>query len=1082
MVETTSRPRWRKKRYAVPGLSLLTLLAVFLVAWANRETIANDYIRDQLEAYGIEGTYDVERIGGRTQILSNLVIGDPAAPDLTAERVVVRLQHRLGLPSIASLTLEKPRLYGTYRDGELSFGALDPLVFAESETEPGLPALDLRIVDGRGLLETDYGPVGLKLEGSGPLDDGFRGILAATAPELDFGDCAASGTTLFGALETSAGKPAFSGPLRQQNLACGNAGLALANLVAELEVEASEKLADPAIEARIDTDGLQLPAGSAQSLAGTIRAQLRGGSTNARYTFAARGFETPQAIAALLTAEGTFRAREGFARFEIDSDIEGNGLRLGQETVDLIKNLTDSGEGTLVEPIVRRIAEALQSQTRGSSLAGRMRLVSEAKGLSLVVPQAELTGGSGARILSLSRVEYRAPADGVARFSGNIATAGPGIPRISGRMENAGGNGPVFRLSMAPYEAGGASLAIPRLSVAQGSAGAFGFSGIIEASGRIPGGAVDGLSLPVSGRYAPDGTLAMWRECTRVGFRRIALAELSIAGPGLALCPPPGRPMLQSGPGGMRFAAGVPSLDLAGSLADTPVRIASGPVGFAWPGTITARNLDITLGPAGTASRFVISDLDASVGDTIAGSFSDAEITLASVPLDIRNAAGAWDYTDGVFSIGDARLRVADREEPDRFQPLVARGGTLTLRDSIIDARAELRDPHSDRLVTIADIRHDLARGAGHADLDVPGIVFDDQYQPSPTSRVCLEGGEPAPGRPSGLSCLALGVIANAEGTVTGSGRIDWSADGEVTSTGTFTTEDFDFAAAFGPVEGASGTIEFTDLLGLTTAPGQKLRVASINPGVEVLDGEVEFELRGGEVLAVAGGSWPFMGGRLILREVDFTFGVSEERRYIFEIVGLEAAQFVAQMELENISATGTFDGTVPIVFDANGNGRIDEGILISRAPGGNLSYIGELTYEDLSPIANYAFGALRSMDFSQMRVVMEGPLAGEIVTRVRFDGVRQGEGADRNFVTRQLAKLPIQFRINIRAQFYQLLTSMKALYDPAAVRDPRELGLLSDDGTRLLRRSVAGEEVTPDIDPEDVIPDEPTIQQQESE
>ena len=49
-------------------------------------------------------------------------------------------------------------------------------------------------------------------------------------------------------------------------------------------------------------------------------------------------------------------------------------------------------------------------------------------------------------------------------------------------------------------------------------------------------------------------------------------------------------------------------------------------------------------------------------------------------------------------------------------------------------------------------------------------------------------------------------------------------------------------------------------------------------------------------------------------------------------------------------------------------------------------------------------------------------------------------------------------------------------------MRDPRELGLLSDDGTRLLRRSITGEEAEPDIDPDDIVPDEEPIQEQESE
>jgi hypothetical protein len=283
-------------------------------------------------------------------------------------------------------------------------------------------------------------------------------------------------------------------------------------------------------------------------------------------------------------------------------------------------------------------------------------------------------------------------------------------------------------------------------------------------------------------------------------------------------------------------------------------------------------------------------------------------------------------------------------------------------------------------------------------------------------------------------------------------------------------------------VKGASGTIEFTDLLNLTTAPGQTIRVASVNPGVEVFDGEVGFALQNGELLAVSGGTWPFMGGQLILRDVDLNLGVSEERRYIFEIVGLDAGTFVTEMELENITATGLFDGTVPIVFDERGNGRIDTGVLISRPPGGTVSYVGGLTYEDLSPIANFAFDALKSLDYSQMRVIMEGPLTGEIVTRVRFDGIRQGEGAKSNFVTKRLASLPLQFRINIKAQFYQLLNNLKSLYDPASVRDPRSLGLLSDDGTRLLRRSITGAEAEPIIDPDDIIPDEIPIQEQESE
>jgi hypothetical protein len=174
----------------------------------------------------------------------------------------------------------------------------------------------------------------------------------------------------------------------------------------------------------------------------------------------------------------------------------------------------------------------------------------------------------------------------------------------------------------------------------------------------------------------------------------------------------------------------------------------------------------------------------------------------------------------------------------------------------------------------------------------------------------------------------------------------------------------------------------------------------------------------------------------------------------VFEIVGLDAATFVAEMELGNISATGVFDGTVPIVFDTNGNGRIEGGLLIARPGGGNVSYLGELSYENLGAMGNYAFSALRSLDYRQMQVGLGGDLAGEIITNFAFDGVRQGEGASRNFITRRLAKLPIQFRINVRSEtFGHLATIARGYGDPTAWGDPFAQGLIRIEDGRLVPR-----------------------------
>jgi translocation and assembly module TamB len=305
-------------------------------------------------------------------------------------------------------------------------------------------------------------------------------------------------------------------------------------------------------------------------------------------------------------------------------------------------------------------------------------------------------------------------------------------------------------------------------------------------------------------------------------------------------------------------------------------------------------------------------------------------------------------------------------------------------------------------------------------------------------------------------------VIAFADGSVNGTGRIDWRGE-EITSSGTFASDGLDFAAAFGPVRGLAGEVVFTDLLNLTTAPDQRLRIAAINPGIEVLEGTVQFELRDSTRLSLEDARFPFMGGELMMRPLVMDFGQPEERRYVFEIIGLDAATFVAQMELTNLGATGTFDGTVPIVFDADGNGRIEQGLLLSRAGGGNVAYIGELTYEDLGTMGNYAFSALRSLDYRQMSIGLNGNLAGEIITNFDFDGVRQGAGTSQNFVTRRLAKLPIRFKVNVRSEnFYELATMVRSFWDADYLGNPVDQGLLKAENGRFVPVNPAKKPVQP--------------------
>ena len=281
-----------------------------------------------------------------------------------------------------------------------------------------------------------------------------------------------------------------------------------------------------------------------------------------------------------------------------------------------------------------------------------------------------------------------------------------------------------------------------------------------------------------------------------------------------------------------------------------------------------------------------------------------------------------------------------------------------------------------------------------------------------------------------------MGDAANVDGTIFGDGLIDWDAQG-VRSTGKVSTRGMNLAAAFGPVEGLTTEIVFTDLLGLETGPAQLAEIASVNPGVPALGGQVSYRLLPDRRVAIESGRWPFAGGELILEPTILDFEVESERHLTFRVIGVHADKLLEGYDFQNLRVTGVFDGTLPMIFNQDG-GRIVGGSLISREGGGEVSYLGELTYKDMGVFANYAFNALRSIRYSTLTVGVGGDLDGEIVTDISFTGLQQGSLAKRNFITRQLARIPIKFNVSVTAQFMMLIGSIRGSYDPnyAAQRD----------------------------------------------
>ena len=123
------RRRWPR----LLGFVLLAFLGFLLVAlavvWTQRRPIASDILSRELEKRGVQGTYKLDRVGLRTQQISNLIIGDPRRPDLTARVAQVQMRILLnGRVEIYRVMARGVRLNGRLVGNRVSWGQVDKLL------------------------------------------------------------------------------------------------------------------------------------------------------------------------------------------------------------------------------------------------------------------------------------------------------------------------------------------------------------------------------------------------------------------------------------------------------------------------------------------------------------------------------------------------------------------------------------------------------------------------------------------------------------------------------------------------------------------------------------------------------------------------------------------------------------------------------------------------------------------------------------------------------------------------------------------------------------------------------------------
>ena len=1034
--EEESRRGWL--RWLGVGTGSLALILVAL--WTQRAPIAENFIGREMNRRGVQASYDLKDIGLRTQRIENIVLGDPENPDLTANWVEVDLAFTGLSPHVAEVRAGGVRLRGTYRGGVLRLGELDKFRDPASKAPFSLPDIALMLRDARVRLDTDAGTVGMQIDGGGKLKSGFNGRLAAAMPRAAIAGCNMTGMTALLDVSIRNERPHLVGPVQAAALGCRGSGTAAATPRADINVWLGKALDRWDGHVTLAAEALKSSGIVLAKPAGRIDFNGTGSGTSgrARIGVAALGVEGVKAGPSEIV--GAWRVEEG--KSQASGRLSAHQLSLAGR--DRLAGLKRSAAGTPLGPLAIRLADAVRRAGEDNMLRTNLAFAQSGKGGSVVLTGTGFQSRSGARVTipGDGEVMVRWPGKSGAAIDwaldGAVTSEGGGLPKAALRLARRPGGGLGGQLFIDPYAAGDAKLALEPVRFSAGAGGDTLFSTVVRLDGPLPGGRLRGLAMPVAGEMKADGGIAINRRCVPLALEEARYGSFAIGRTRQTLCPIGGGALLATGPGGVRAGAEIRNLDLRGRSGQSPMRLSAerarvtlGQEGFA------LSKAQLAIGPEASPVRLVADTLTGqATAKGLQGKLSGANARIGSVPLIVENGAGDWSFAEGTLKLA-AAMMVRDAQAPGRFEPLKVPDFALTLRDGRIAATGTLRAPRNDAVVARADIAHDLGSGRGKADLTVPGLVFGSDLQPEDVTR------------------LALGVVANVDATVTGEGHIRWNGT-SVTSDGLFRTDNAKLAAAFGPVEGLSGELRFTDLLGLVSAPGQVLRIKMVNPGVEVRDGIVRYRLEPGQKVRVEGGGWPFSGGQLVLLPTTMDFSADVDRYLTFRVIGIDAGAFIQTMELENISATGTFDGIMPLIFNAQG-GRVAGGVLAARQQGmpalimpegvlptvpcdpnrqsGTLSYVGPVSNEQLGVMGKLAFDALKNLQYKCLTILMDGALDGEMVTNVVFNGVNRGKLGDvPDGMARSLTGLPFIFNVRIAAPFRGLLGTAKSFIDPTTL------------------------------------------------
>lgn len=407
------------------------------------------------------------------------------------------------------------------------------------------------------------------------------------------------------------------------------------------------------------------------------------------------------------------------------------------------------------------------------------------------------------------------------------------------------------------------------------------------------------------------------------------------------------------------------------------------------------------------------------------------QISTANMPISLKGTATDFHLDFGGNSYAEAgQVKFTDEALPE----LPLRGG-LDFVDGLITGQAFTVLPEAED--ADIDIKFGLKDGQGTAKIDIPRLTFT-----------------PKGLQPQNLVAALQGKIAKVSGSVSAQIDLAFSPDQPLQSSGSAVLNSLDFGTLPGPFRGVSTEVEFSSVFPLVSSGTQRMTVDSFNPGVDLIDGVIEYELVSGGV-EILSAKWPLANGFISVDPTLWKYDALENR-VVLRIEDVSAGAFLGGKGGSGLTVTGDVVGVIPVVV-AGVDVSIDKGQL-NVVNGGVIQYraqeltsVVDLIPENYVTLQDYqqfkefqkkddpsenagkdlAFTALRNFEYKSLSAKLDGPLDGEIELNVRFIG--------RN--PKILAGTEFDFNVTVVGELVNLVRSLKPDSSMERIRGYLDLG-----------------------------------------